>query len=149
MIRSLFLSIGIIGLISCQTQKIDTEKSSDNNTQTQNSSSLILKQGELKKIPNTNLKAKYIQMTEDSRCPEDVTCVWQGLAKVELELSSHVSRPQVIELSTMDFEGSNAKQTKIFDDYEITLERVSPWRNKDGGPSSVKNGIEISFKKAN
>lgn len=147
MLRSLFLSIILISLISCQTQKINTNKSSDENLQNENRISIILKQNESKKIPKTNLIAKYIQITEDSRCPEDVICVWQGLAKIELELSSNTSRPQVIELSTMDFESAQAKQTKIFDNYEITLEHVSPWRNQDGSPSTVKNGIEISLKK--
>lgn len=142
MIRPLFLAMSIIGLTSCQTQKINTENSSDISE-----TSIILKQGESIKIAKTNITAKYLTITEDSRCPEDVTCVWQGLAKVELELSRKGSTPQVIELSTMDFEGSNARQTKIFEGYAVTLNHVSPWRNHDGSPSTVKNGIEISLKK--
>lgn len=149
MIRSLFIAFSLLCLTNCQTQKIDSEKSSSENIESQNGRSIILNQGEFKKIPNTNLTAKYIQITEDSRCPEDVTCVWQGLAKVEIELSSDTARPQVIELSTMDFEGSNAKQTKVFNDYAITLLQVSPLRNKDGSRSTIKNGIEISVKKNN
>jgi hypothetical protein len=45
-----------------------------------------LRRGQEVTIQGTNLKIKFVSVLEDSRCPEDVDCVWQGNGKVKLEL---------------------------------------------------------------
>lgn len=44
--------------------------------------------GEAVTIPGTVLRVEFLGVEEDSRCPVDVTCVWEGNAAVELGLNA-------------------------------------------------------------
>lgn len=37
-------------------------------------------------VADTGLQVKWQRLVSDSRCPRDVTCVWAGEAKIELQL---------------------------------------------------------------
>jgi len=43
-----------------------------------------LKSGQIAVISDENLKIEFVEVTEDSRCPKGVTCIWEGqvVAKV-------------------------------------------------------------------
>lgn len=144
MIRSLFLSFGLLCLLNCQTQKTTDSNSSSTST---NQKNIELELGKSIKIVNTNLIAKYLGITEDSRCPEGVTCVWQGLAIVEVEIKTPASKPQTIHLSTMDFEPLKAQKTEPVFGYNITLENVLPGRKSDENQKEAKNHITVSVQK--
>ena len=45
-----------------------------------------LKVGETAALDNGNLKVTLLAVTEDSRCPKDVMCVWSGRAVVALHI---------------------------------------------------------------
>ncbi len=57
---------------------------------------------------------------EDSRCPSDVTCIWEGRASVTLRIY-HQTQYQTIILTT------NETPTFHVDSYEITLIDVLPY----------------------
>ena len=44
-----------------------------------------IKIGQKAVIQGTSLKIKFTSVTDDSRCPQDVTCAWSGNAKVNLD----------------------------------------------------------------
>ena len=44
--------------------------------------------GETASVPGIDLTITFRSVTEDSRCPRDVTCVWAGNGRVALTLSS-------------------------------------------------------------
>ena len=44
--------------------------------------------GEERSIPGTTLRLRLLRVVEDSRCPVDVTCVWEGNAAVEIGLTA-------------------------------------------------------------
>ena len=52
-----------------------------------------LKSGQIAVISGENLKIEFIEVTEDSRCPKGVTCVWEGrvscLVEITYRESSH------------------------------------------------------------
>ena len=60
-------------------------------------------------------------VTDDSRCPVDVTCVWEGDAKVSVEVITPSPRAQH-ELHTTGRESHEAKHG----DYRITLVKLEP-----------------------
>jgi hypothetical protein len=60
-------------------------------------------------------------VTDDSRCPVDVTCVWEGDAKVSVEVITPSPRAQH-ELHTSAREGGEAKHGA----YSVTLVRLEP-----------------------
>ena len=41
---------------------------------------------------------KFLNVLEDSRCPLDVTCIWEGQAKVLVEVIETGKEPQQVEL---------------------------------------------------
>jgi hypothetical protein len=49
---------------------------------------ITLEVGEERSIPGTVLRIELLGVAEDSRCPVDVTCVWEGDAAVELGLTA-------------------------------------------------------------
>ena len=77
---------------------------------------------------NANNIKLTITEINDSRCPSDVVCVWQGEAVVKIEVET--STIKTIKLSTFD----NQKDT--IDLFSIELIDVSPY------PVSTKN-IEL------
>jgi hypothetical protein len=42
-----------------------------------------------------NLTLKLLRVTEDSRCPQDVQCIWAGTFKVEVESVSGMGQVRV------------------------------------------------------
>jgi hypothetical protein len=46
------------------------------------------------------LQVQFNAVTEDSRCPAQVQCIWAGRASVELELSAPNEAAETITLST-------------------------------------------------
>ena len=47
-----------------------------------------LKSGQIAVISGENLKIEFVEVTEDSRCPKGVTCIWAGrvVAKVKISM---------------------------------------------------------------
>ena len=68
---------------------------------------------------NDNTVKLTITEINDSRCPSDVVCVWQGEALVKIKVET--SEINTIELSTFD----NPKDT--VDSFSIELVQVSPY----------------------
>ncbi|HYJ45315.1 MAG TPA: hypothetical protein VEV81_01790 [Pyrinomonadaceae bacterium] len=85
-----------------------------------------LRVGQTVSIEGTRLKVGFQSVVEDSRCPEDVTCVWAGNAKISLSVNK-VGRPRgatVINLNS----GLNPKHIS-YQGYDIKLVGVKPPRN--------------------
>ncbi len=49
--------------------------------------SFMLAPGQAATVRGTNTRISFKQVREDSRCPVDVTCVWEGDAKIEIVVS--------------------------------------------------------------
>lgn len=76
-------------------------------------------------IGSENLKITFLNVTEDSRCPSDVQCIWEGQAKVQISILKDdqnigtfylTKRAGHDELSVLSVKG-----------YSITLEKVDPY----------------------
>jgi len=80
-----------------------------------------LKIGETANI-NSELKITLLDI-EDSRCPSDVVCIWQGtvLAKIQLEKGTQDLGIHTISMETME----DNEQT--FDGYYIRLTNIEPY----------------------
>ena len=49
--------------------------------------SFTLAPGQAATVRGTNTRITFKQVREDSRCPVDVTCVWEGAAKIEIAVA--------------------------------------------------------------
>jgi len=63
-----------------------------------------------------------IQSVEDSRCPADVLCVWQGEAKVLINVKKASQ-----DLGNFTLTSTAGKETQSFDGYSIKLVEVQPY----------------------
>jgi hypothetical protein len=68
-------------------------------------------------VKSVSMKVTFVSVTEDSRCPRDVTCIWAGEVKVQLVIDGPRSASQVEIL-----EGDTA----VSSEYRVTLVRVEP-----------------------
>jgi len=82
-----------------------------------------LSMGQYGVVSGENLKIKFKEVTEDSRCPKDVTCVWAGRATCMIELiqSELSNRMMLTEPGLTD---EYTKDT--YEEYELTF-RVTPY----------------------
>jgi hypothetical protein len=64
--------------------------------------------GQSRSPDGTSARVKFVQVLEDSRCPEGLQCVWAGRARIELEVNDGRSS-ETVELSTGSEEEGTAK----------------------------------------
>lgn len=58
--------------------------------------------GETVPVADTGLRVTYAELVEDSRCPPEATCVWEGDAVVRLTLDAAGEEPAEAVLHTYD-----------------------------------------------
>jgi len=63
------------------------------------------------------------EVTQDSRCPKDVTCVWAGEATVKLHLAASTGQRETQTLAI----GPDGKATAQFQGHQITLSNLQPY----------------------
>src|SRR3989337_1626269 len=49
-------------------------------------SEFLLQVNQSAEIKSEDMKIIFLNVTSDSRCPSDVTCIWQGQAAIELDV---------------------------------------------------------------
>jgi hypothetical protein len=76
--------------------------------------------GKQKTAKKSKLKIKFLAVTEDSRCPTGVDCIWAGNAKVKVQIIGSV-RSQVFEFNT-----NLGPKGDIFDGWAITIDNLTP-----------------------
>jgi hypothetical protein len=78
---------------------------------------ITLSPGTSANVKSAEMKVRFVAVTEDSRCPRDVTCIWAGEVKVQLEFQTEqgVSRVEIVE-------GRSAEVGS----YRVTIVRVEP-----------------------
>jgi hypothetical protein len=69
-------------------------------------------------VKNAGIEVRFVAVAEDSRCPRDVTCIWAGQIKVQLEIHGSGKTASQMEI----LEGGSA----VSGEYQVTLVRVEP-----------------------
>jgi len=77
-------------------------------------------------ITGEDIDMKFVEVSEDSRCPKDVTCVWEGRATAIVEISMDGSSQQ-LKLSQPGITGAPAREK--YGEYEFTY-KVEPYPEK-------------------
>lgn len=83
-----------------------------------------LKINQSAKIKSENITIKFLNVTEDSRCPQGGTCVWSGQVKVVLKVSKNGKVRKFILISPPSIKKLNQKK---IGDYKIKLRSVKPY----------------------
>ena len=116
--RSSILLLGCVLLAAC-TSGTAIEPSIDE--------SFVLAQGETAVIAAQNMEITFVDVPEDSRCPEDAVCVWAGNALVQLEVVR-----DGVELAIGLNTAEGPKSAPVADDLELALEGLGPMPTTQG-----------------
>ena len=73
-----------------------------------------------KRSPKSGLKIRFLNLTEDSRCPTDTNCIWAGNAKIILRVSKN-GQAKEIEMHT-----NGPNHSVDFNGYRLTLIKLTP-----------------------
>ncbi|KRT61332.1 MAG: hypothetical protein XU09_C0006G0255 [Thaumarchaeota archaeon CSP1-1] len=92
-------------------------------------SEFLLQVNQSAEIKSEDMKITFLNVTSDSRCPSDVTCIWQGQAGIELD----VQKGEVESTVSLSIGGDSSPEESIFNSYLIQLVDLSPY------PISTKN----------
>jgi len=76
-------------------------------------------------IESENIRVTFLNVTEDSRCPADVVCVWEGQVTVLLNVMHNEEDLGDFDLTIRG--GNEGKAIKTFDGYPIQLMKVDPY----------------------
>ena len=92
-------------------------------------SEFVLQFNQSAEIKSEDIKITFLNVTSDSRCPSDVTCIWQGQAGIELDVQKGEEESTV----SLSIGGDSSPEESIFNAYLIQLVDLSPY------PISTKN----------
>lgn len=142
----------VIGLMSCEAQKKTTEKTklpTKNSAPAKGSKLKVytLQEGETKFFEDAQMNITFSGISEDSRCPEGVDCVWQGAGVADITLMGTYTRPYKTKISTASIAGKDYKNTVEFNGYNITLQYLSP--KKAGKNASEKSVLKFTVANQN
>ena len=132
-IKTFFCIPLLLMMSNCKTQTAQTE------TATVTNNTVLLGLDKQAKIPNSKINLQFKEIVEESRCPVDVTCVWEGLAIVEIEATSGTQKSN-FRVATRDFEQKNVKNSFSFYGYKFTLVELKPQ------PGAKEEPTTVSFK---
>jgi hypothetical protein len=90
-----------------------------------------LSPGDSVRIPGEDMTVTFDEVSGDSRCPQNVTCVWEGIATAKVSIVLHgvkstieLNQPGFTEQSTTTF--SNYTLTHSLNPYPKEGQEISP-----------------------
>ncbi len=128
------ISLALISLFAC-TEKIEGDITLG--------TSFELNFNKSKKTTAGDIVVNFTEVIDDSRCPHDVECLWEGQAKVKLEVTLNGTDDEVVFIKRAGpFYENIAKDT--VGGYVFTLEEVLPYPT--GTNSIPQNDYLIKMK---
>jgi hypothetical protein len=86
-------------------------------------------------ITAQDLRLRFTNVLEDSRCPTQVECFWTGQARIAVVVSPRDREPTTVEFNTNPAPGEN-RQTVEVGDYTVKLESLDPYpQTPDDSPA--------------
>lgn len=101
-----------------------------------------LRIGQTKRTPG-NVRVKFIEIVEDSRCPIGTDCIWAGRVIIRVEVKGKNGRPRTAEL-----EAGKPESTVSVDGVTISLSSVDPHPKADKKPSNREYIARITVKRS-
>ena len=82
-----------------------------------------IKVGQEASISSQQLTLKFLSVSEDSRCPQGASCIWEGNGKVNIELTPADQTSYVVELNT----AMSLESEATYLSYRISLLDLQPY----------------------
>lgn len=149
--KALLLSLGSLFLMNCNAQKknnkikVDTDKAKMNQVSKSDKTILYLNEGENRFLKDYQMNVTFKGISEDSRCPKDVNCIWAGVAVAQIEVMGTATRPMTLEIATIDNKARNYSASAVFNGYTISLADVQPYPGAVDGAKALKGKYRIGI----
>ena len=88
---------------------------------------LDLNHGETKRVAGTALTIAFEAVSDDSRCPEGVSCIWAGDAAVHLRIEGGTASASTAELHV----NGRSERDVVHGDHRVTLVSLAPHPKAD------------------
>jgi hypothetical protein len=98
----------------------------------------VLRHGQEVRLREGLLRLTFVQVMEDSRCPVDVTCVWEGNARIRVGAAVGMGPSDPIELNT-----AQEPHAVEWQDVRIILQEVQPERQGETSPKAEDYSIRL------
>lgn len=129
-----FFCIPLLLLMSnCKTQTSHSETANATNN------TVVIGLEKQSKVPGSMVTLQFKDVVEESRCPVDVTCVWEGIAIINVEAASGNQKAN-FQVATRDFSPKNVSNSFSFSGYKFTLMELKPQ------PGGKEEQTTVSFK---
>lgn len=101
---------------------------------------ITLNVGKQKTAKKSRLKIKFLEVTEDSRCPTGVNCIWAGNAKVKVKIIGARSSKE------FEFNTNMGPKGDTFEGWAITIDELTlaPHADKPVDPKSYKAKFTVT-----
>ena len=86
-----------------------------------NSDQFQLKINQIASLEHDTIKVKFLNVTSDSRCPTDVTCVWEGEAKIVVNIMKDGQ-----DLGDFNLTSRTGQNDQVFDGHHIQITTIDP-----------------------
>lgn len=138
------LCLLIVVLGSCQSKRsVASDKSTVATNFSQHSKNEFeIQEGVGLMLTDANLKIRFLGVTQDSRCPKNVQCIWAGNARIALDVNG-----TGFTLDTQNMQSNNYVKSRNYGGYTYTLQGLSP--EKDENAKKVKYSILLKIEKTN
>ncbi len=135
-IKLLFCVPFLLLISNCKTQTSKTETSVTTNN------IIAIGLNKQVKIPNSKISLQFKDIVEDSRCPVNVTCVWEGVAIIDIDAITD-GQATNFKVATKDFLPKNAAKSFSFSGYKFTLTELKP---QPGGKTETAS-VTLKYEK--
>lgn len=128
--QGLLLLAMTAGLCGC-TRSLSRERQTQKRevTQANLDEPFALRFGQTASIEGEEIVIRFVDVTEDSRCPVNVTCVWEGQVTIALNISMNGKKPASYNLTGRA--GHEELASAVIDRYSMSLLKVEPPKTED------------------
>jgi hypothetical protein len=99
-------------------------------------------------IRDTDLRLRFADVLEDSRCPTEVECFWTGQARIAIEAELGQAAPATLEFNTNPAPGQGT-MTNDVGGYTVELRKLDPYpRTPDDSPALTDYSATLLVRKA-
>jgi len=108
----------------------------------------VLQGGQEVTIRGADLRLRFTDVLEDSRCPTDVECFWTGQARISLDAEVGQDPPTSLEFNTNPAPGQG-KLTNDVGGYTIELKALDPYpKTPDHSPALTDYSATLLVRKS-
>lgn len=151
--KTIIFSLGLLSLINCNAQKepktstkANVEKTSgDISKANQDGEIIYFNEGENKFMKEAEMNLTFKGISEDSRCPKGVNCMWAGVAVAQVEVMGLATRPMILNLASEDNKSRNYNKSAQFNGYTISLTDVTPYPEASEGVKALNGKYKIGI----